>query len=966
MPLIRKQILAPRCYYTRTGVLGLDTQRLRRFRDTGRAMLRAGLQIPVPEEHQDDAYPMSAAEVKAASVKHNAGWVVDFELAHNGTLYAILDIPDQTTFDRLCKQIKYCSPEIARRIDGDGKDWGECITHVALTPIPIWHSQEPFLEENIVGHNHDGGRLMPSVPTGEAFNWTRMSQALAGGERLRLSLADTVKPGASAGKWELDEPARLAWTAQQSRTGGMKAVGTGEHSGKTLYGNAAKRALTGKPEGGAAAQPTGKTPKATPEKGVAKAAKASPAKPSKKAAPYSPQNPPAAGHIVEYYDGEGGFSGTKAEQLLGKVEAVEVHPLFEGGSRVQVRNRSGSPIWIDAAHVNHRPDAKAAKALTGDVKPSKGTKSAAEAKVKEFEQALDAPKKKTAADDLQATKHSKLPPMPDKPPAKGYTKELHELTMSEAAGVAQAAHLDHYQDLQLSDKAFANARATYSKWLKASGGAKGLIDKVKEAIHVDHARMAKGDTHTKSKQSYASRMLAYRHMLDWAEQDHNATKGKGGSDYEAKTKLPLAERFPVVTTTEGGEKVPDVEGQKKFLINAMNAFASEVSDKDRDKFLEVSKSATRTDDDKKFLRSHLNKVMDELRRGSLQEDKIAAVLDSLSGSGFGTLTPKEFYHLIEQKKQLSHTTLSQAFDLGAFQLAHSAIDTNGSRLSNTEQNMADELENEDTGEEGDNDNLFDDVDETDAEVESDPSMGDDIGSVIAELAKTMAADGIVVEPAEDPKEYLKHLLTAYRTHKATKGASDPGATDMSNEIPQEEVNPAGSNMPSFTMSAAGGGKPAPKQPAKTSAKPGKTPAKNDADGAMATRLSLVESQLAEERGLRAKGLLHNRTNQLKKLVRKGLLSKADATRMHGVLSKKQLSLVQGQDVEVERVLAQIDILNKQTPPHLTHQLSQTDATEVTPPEWADGDAGKPAPLDREVCNRLSGGRYDSYNPPAKN
>src|SRR3990167_884428 len=91
----------------------------RQLHETGKAMLSAGLKIPIPLEHQAGADPL------AASVAFNSGFVGDYHLDDDGTLWGGLDIeaiPDPaggsgvndeaSIRHRLEKTIRYVSPSI--------------------------------------------------------------------------------------------------------------------------------------------------------------------------------------------------------------------------------------------------------------------------------------------------------------------------------------------------------------------------------------------------------------------------------------------------------------------------------------------------------------------------------------------------------------------------------------------------------------------------------------------------------------------------------------------------------------------------------------------------------------------------------------------------------------------------------------------------------------------------------------
>lgn len=110
-------------------------------------MREARLQVPVPWEHQDDAKPVSRGERLAARVKRNAGFLKDLYLTRDGALWGDIDIADPAVAKHIHRNVRYVSPEIESEFtDGDGTRWKDVITHLALTPRPVFQRQKPFGE----------------------------------------------------------------------------------------------------------------------------------------------------------------------------------------------------------------------------------------------------------------------------------------------------------------------------------------------------------------------------------------------------------------------------------------------------------------------------------------------------------------------------------------------------------------------------------------------------------------------------------------------------------------------------------------------------------------------------------------------------------------------------------------------------------------------------------------------------
>lgn len=142
--LLEKELCMPGTFHTPTGVEVVDAARLRHWHREGRRMLRKGLWIPVPWEHQEDAEPRSWAEHLANRALFNAGFVHSYFLADGG-LWAVLRFPDRKTARQAKHFVRFVSLEFNREwTDGDGELWLDVITHVALTPAPINYRQRPF------------------------------------------------------------------------------------------------------------------------------------------------------------------------------------------------------------------------------------------------------------------------------------------------------------------------------------------------------------------------------------------------------------------------------------------------------------------------------------------------------------------------------------------------------------------------------------------------------------------------------------------------------------------------------------------------------------------------------------------------------------------------------------------------------------------------------------------------------
>lgn len=111
-----------------------------RYAAIGNEMVNV-LNVPASWNHRDDATPISRDDKASQQAKGFAGKVTSYEIA-DGKLFARLSIDDADA--NQVEKVRFVSPEINNFIDGSGKQWGECITHVAITPRPVQHWQQPI------------------------------------------------------------------------------------------------------------------------------------------------------------------------------------------------------------------------------------------------------------------------------------------------------------------------------------------------------------------------------------------------------------------------------------------------------------------------------------------------------------------------------------------------------------------------------------------------------------------------------------------------------------------------------------------------------------------------------------------------------------------------------------------------------------------------------------------------------
>lgn len=144
VPVLPKEILRVGTYHTPEGVVEVTPRRIRHWVLSFRRMREAGLQVPAPWEHQDGAKPMSGDDHAASRAKNNAGFLKRLWLGKDGSLWGGVEVPDADA-ERVKNNVKYVSPELEPEFtDGEGRVWRDVITHLALTPRPVFAKQRPF------------------------------------------------------------------------------------------------------------------------------------------------------------------------------------------------------------------------------------------------------------------------------------------------------------------------------------------------------------------------------------------------------------------------------------------------------------------------------------------------------------------------------------------------------------------------------------------------------------------------------------------------------------------------------------------------------------------------------------------------------------------------------------------------------------------------------------------------------
>ncbi|MGD0462168.1 MAG: hypothetical protein ABSB74_06745 [Tepidisphaeraceae bacterium] len=116
--------------------LAVDRDRLGRWADAGQKMLAAGVAIPINCDHSDAARDV-------------VGYVKGFKLDDDRLLGLCQFIGDDAALTAARNLVSVgIDPDFT---DGQARQWGEAIVHLALTPVPVVPDQDQFVEATAEG-----------------------------------------------------------------------------------------------------------------------------------------------------------------------------------------------------------------------------------------------------------------------------------------------------------------------------------------------------------------------------------------------------------------------------------------------------------------------------------------------------------------------------------------------------------------------------------------------------------------------------------------------------------------------------------------------------------------------------------------------------------------------------------------------------------------------------------------------
>lgn len=247
-------------------------------------------------------------------------------------------------------------------------------------------------------------------------------------------------------------------------------------------------------------------------------------------------------------------------------------------------------------------------------------------------------------------------------------------------GLAQRIDAPH--DIALQPKQLENVKATYAA-LRKRYPKPHLFLKVLGAIHEqDAAEVAKGNRRNRDGASYAARSVAFRHMLQWANDDYDKNKDTGKAPehdgaaaaskiaqdkkeliaqrspaYVAKLKAPLAEREKDLLGDNGGAKF---KGNIGLALLKHDSPTMPMNADEMNRVKDLLQNGAPTIDDKKFLAGAVQNALSNFRKYGLKaypRRVVEKTLESLSQLGKGTLDPDEFFRLLhtQQRKAEPHS-----------------------------------------------------------------------------------------------------------------------------------------------------------------------------------------------------------------------------------------------------------------------------------------------------------------------
>lgn len=163
-----KDLITAGTWYKGNQAHDVPVERLNHWADTFAAMSKAGVKVPLPLGHTNDA-------------DKNRGYVADMFVRDNAdgkpTLYMAADLIGEDAI-ALANRVEVsinAEPELKA---GDGKTFSDCLTHVALVTDPVVNGQGPFVK---LAASRGGGTVEVPVfrmSQESTMNWQPLATAL--------------------------------------------------------------------------------------------------------------------------------------------------------------------------------------------------------------------------------------------------------------------------------------------------------------------------------------------------------------------------------------------------------------------------------------------------------------------------------------------------------------------------------------------------------------------------------------------------------------------------------------------------------------------------------------------------------------------------------------------------------------------------------------------------------------------
>lgn len=207
---------------------------------------------------------------------------------------------------------------------------------------------------------------------------------------------------------------------------------------------------------------------------------------------------------------------------------------------------------------------------------------------------------------------------------------------------------------------------------------------------------------------------------------------------------------------------------------------------------------------------------------------------------------------------------------------------------------------------------------------------------IAEVSKELAGLGIVIDPSKTAEDFLDHLCSAIKTHKATKALNEPEPE------PDETPTPGAEDMATDPNNPQAKGAPEPQFVA------------------MSNRVKSLERDSARYLAIAANARLAEVNRDIDLIQLGEQISKETAAEWKSKLGTKKLSVARGDDPEISKILLKIETLKDAclVNPLLAERVAMSKNGAVVPRsrEWDDPKHKVMSDKDAEECADLLVGK----------